>query len=220
LSGDRQAWALTRPNPGAAPFPEERGSPDHQGCRLARSTSALFLHSVQELGFATDPAKSCPPHRYLTTDIALRAHKGAPRPASDNPHAKRSLRRTSRIRLSCWKDPAFRFRQIQAHNLKVVGSNPTPATRSSFHINVLRPAERGASACPKSVSGWCPNLGRFPTLLWQRRFGRSGCIPAQATSGTWFSRGRPRSRCTPLRPPRLLPAPMSQRHCGLGTGPR
>ena len=37
----------------------------------------------------------------------------------------------------------FVFRLNRAHNLKVVGSNPTPATKSHNHINYLRLSSRG-----------------------------------------------------------------------------
>ena len=46
-----------------------------------------------------------------------------------------------RIKTSAgWSSPVAR----QAHNLKVVGSNPTPATKFSNNYNALRPAKRGA----------------------------------------------------------------------------
>ena len=39
-----------------------------------------------------------------------------------------------------------------AHNLKVVGSNPTPATKSNQHIKTLRAALRAAFCVPNSRS--------------------------------------------------------------------
>ena len=48
-----------------------------------------------------------------------------------------------------WSSPVAR----QAHNLKVVGSNPTPATKLRRQINGLA-AFRFQG--PRSVSGWCP----------------------------------------------------------------
>jgi hypothetical protein len=36
-----------------------------------------------------------------------------------------------------------KFNVAQAHNLKVVGSNPTPATRINKKINALKPPQGG-----------------------------------------------------------------------------
>jgi hypothetical protein len=47
-----------------------------------------------------------------------------------------------------WSSPVAR----QAHNLKVTGSNPVPATKKINNYNALRPAFRGASCCPNSRS--------------------------------------------------------------------
>src|ERR1700684_3512046 len=46
-----------------------------------------------------------------------------------------------------WSSPVAR----QAHNLKVVGSNPTPATKFPFKINSLN-RERKALTSPKAVA--------------------------------------------------------------------
>ena len=50
-----------------------------------------------------------------------------------------------------WSSPVAR----QAHNLKVVGSNPTPATKKISDYNELRLAFRGAFCCtnPRSTIG-------------------------------------------------------------------
>ena len=47
------------------------------------------------------------------------------------------------ISVAGWSSPVAR----QAHNLKVVGSNPTPATKNINNHNALRPAFRGAFCC-------------------------------------------------------------------------
>ena len=53
-----------------------------------------------------------------------------------------------------WSSPVAR----QAHNLKVVGSNPTPATNTPNHTNSSTPQQ------PNSPQDWASS-GRIPRLV-------------------------------------------------------
>jgi hypothetical protein len=100
------------------------------------------------------------------------------RPPLRSPHAT--------IPAAGWSSPVAR----QAHNLKVVGSNPTPATKSPYHINAPRASARGvlSYALPRELvtgtrRGWRAgsvfrsversSRDRWKGDIWTRRFSRT-----------------------------------------------
>ena len=58
-----------------------------------------------------------------------------------------------------WSSPVAR----QAHNLKVTGSNPVPATKSNKHIKHLHSAPRGAFCIPEFLSTLSQRLKSPPS---------------------------------------------------------
>ena len=55
-----------------------------------------------------------------------------------------------------WSSPVAR----QAHNLKVIGSNPIPATKLPCNLNLLRPTPEASPASGVSMSDRCPKNAR------------------------------------------------------------
>ncbi|WP_234995248.1 hypothetical protein, partial [Ruegeria meonggei] len=63
----------------------------------------------------------------------------------------------------------FTIKPRQAHNLKVRGSNPTPANQNkTHHISMLRTAPGGVSICAKPTGSTVEANGR-ELGVWPRR---------------------------------------------------
>ena len=96
---------------------------------------------------------------------------------------QRTKLRKKRNPVAGWSSPVAR----QAHNLKVVGSNPTPATKKANKYNALRPASRGAFCCPNSRSTIGqqnnPNCVQIQFLSSQTRTQRRQCGPSPRSTG-------------------------------------
>ena len=93
-------------------------------------------------------------HNWPETWRVRRAVRRTPTPG---PRLKPGMIRGPTHLLSAgWSSPVAR----QAHNLKVVGSNPTPATISPFPISQLERASDVRARCPFLMSGRCPKNTR------------------------------------------------------------
>ena len=80
---------------------------------------------------------------------------------------KKTRSRQTGTPVAGWSSPVAR----QAHNLKVTGSNPVPATKSAIYIYYLHSAPRGAFCVSNSTSTPRPRSEVFDAF-WQGGGGR------------------------------------------------
>jgi hypothetical protein len=78
-------------------------------------------------------------------------HTPMPKPHHHTTNARAPLKRGTPNPTAGWSSPVAR----QAHNLKVAGSNPAPATKLLYNIKCLSAALRGGVACPIAMSTLC-----------------------------------------------------------------
>ena len=157
----RSSPGIATSGSGVDPFTSQQGCP----------ARAALLASMVLLGFHKRfPPRQQPPRGRPRT---RRVRKAERPPAATRPSGRMSEERQNGI-IAGWSSPVAR----QAHNLKVVGSNPTPATTVKTHHRSTHTTPAASLPGAIGVCVWRP----FLKCLWwrqatRRRSGHAASAP-------------------------------------------